>query len=137
TDVWPPRPPSESLFVSPHEPMHDVSIAPRPRLLGRIAVVAIIVLAVQGGVFWQLQRSAADKRRQVAAEMHDFETRAGALRAGMAVLQSKIGATRSEIERLRTQPAPAPVAAPPAAEPSRPVGRPPAQARPRPRPEPV
>jgi uncharacterized protein HemX len=105
---WPPRD-RDSLFVSPHEPVR--ASLPRPRLLGRVAVTVIIALAVQGGVFWQLHRSAAAKRHQVALEMQDFEQRAQELRAQMAALQGRLGQAQGEIELLHehaVSPGPAP-----------------------------
>jgi hypothetical protein len=103
---WPPQQDRDSLFVSPHEPIHAVTTLPRPRLLGRVAVTAIIVLAVQGGIFWQLHRSSAAKRRQVAVEMNDFEMRAHTLRSEMEALQGRLGQTQGEIDRLRARAVP-------------------------------
>jgi hypothetical protein len=110
---WPPPQDRDSLFVSPYVPVP--ATLPRPRLLGRVAVTVIIALAVQGGVFWQLHRSAAAKRQQVALEMRDFEQRAQELRAQMEALQGRLGRTQGEIERLHehaaTHPAPRPASA--------------------------
>ncbi|HWN69628.1 MAG TPA: hypothetical protein VNM90_18430 [Haliangium sp.] len=115
-------------------PAHESTLVnttwPRPRRFGRILMTVIIMLAVQGGIFWQLHRSFAAKRRQVAMEMQDFETRAQALRSNMEALQGRLGEAQGKFERLQALPAPS-------APPSRPaapvVGRPLAQStRPRP-----
>lgn len=127
---WLPQSDRDSQLVSPHESTHVMTTWPRPRRLGRIAVTAIIVLAVQGGIFWQLHRSSAAKRRQVAVEMHAFELRAQALRSDMEALQGKLGHTQGEIHRLHASPAPS-ASAPRPAAPA--LGRPPAQTgKPRP-----
>lgn len=97
---WPPRPDEDSLFVSPRAPDQAVT-SQRPRLLGRVAVMAMLVLAVQGGIFWQLHRSSAAKRQQVALEMQDFEMRAQALRSEMAALQGRLGQARGEIDQFQ------------------------------------
>jgi hypothetical protein len=121
----------DSLFVSPRESTAVITTWRQPRRFGRIAVTVIIMLAVQGGIFWQLHRASALERQQVAAEMHDFQRRAQALRGEMEALQGRIGRTQSEIERLRARAGQAPPA--PALQPAAPAAsRPPAQARPRP-----
>jgi hypothetical protein len=127
---FPPRD-RDSLFVSPCEPTHVITAWRRPHRFGRIAMMAIIMLAVQGGIFWQLHRSSAAKRQQVAAEMHDFQMRAQALRGEMEALQGRIGRTHDEIERLQADARQASSALTP--KPAAPaVSRPPVQARPRP-----
>jgi hypothetical protein len=102
---WPPQQDQDSLFVSPREPDQVVTMSSRPRLLGRVAVTAILVLAVQGGVFWQLHRSSAAKRQQVAVEMQDFEARAQVLRSEMAALQGRLGQAQGALDQLQAVPA--------------------------------
>lgn len=125
---WPPQQDRDSLFVPPYEPAH--ATVRRPRLFGRVAVTVIIALAVQGGVFWQLHRSAAAKRQQVALEMRDFEQRAQELRAQMAALQGRLGQAQGEMERLHEHAVPSLPAKGPASASQRPS----ATAKPKPRP---
>lgn len=121
----------DSLFVSPCEPTHVITTWRRPHRFGRVAMMAIIMLAVQGGIFWQLHRSSAAKRQQVAAEMHEFQMRAQALRGEMEVLQGRLGRTHDQIERLQADAREASAAlAPKPAAPA--ASRPTVQARPRP-----
>ena len=126
---FPPRD-RDSLFVSPREPTHVITTWRRPHRFGRIAMMAIIMLAVQGGIFWQLHRSSAAKRQQVAAEMQDFQMRAQALRGEMEALQDRLGRTHDEIERLQADARQASALAPKPAAPA--TSRPSVQARPRP-----
>lgn len=126
-----PRRDRDSLFVSSCESTHVITTWRRPHRFGRIAMMAIIMLAVQGGIFWQLHRSAAAKRQQVAAEMHDFQMRAQALRGEMEALQGRLGRTHDQIERLQADARQASSAlAPKPAAPA--AGRPTVQARPQP-----
>lgn len=126
----------ESVTLSPDELRHLRGHHPgEPRRLGRVVLMVIIALAMQAGIVWQLHRSAAARRDQVAMEMRDFEQRAQALRAEMTTLQDRIGQTREQLGTLDARSAPA-QASEPRAEP-RPGSRParpgkPAAARPQP-----
>lgn len=130
----------ESVTLSPDELRHLHGRHPgEPRRIGRVVLMVIIALAMQAGIVWQLHRSAAARRDQVAMEMRDFEQRAQALRAEMSTLQDRIGQTREQLGTLDARSAPG-QAPGPGVEPrieSRPGNRParpgkPATARPQP-----
>jgi hypothetical protein len=95
--------------------------------------MAVIALALLGGVVWQSHRSAEARRAQVAMEMRDFEERTQALRAEMSTLQDRIGQTRDQLGDLQARAVlPVQPRAPRAgARPAAPVRRP-AAARPQP-----
>lgn len=123
----------ESASLSPDELRHLPGPG-APRRLGRVVLTVIIVLAMQAGIVWQLHRSAAARRDQLAMEMRDFAMRAQALRAEMSTLEDRIGQTREQLGTLQARPAPPaqPRVEPGAGNrPARPGGKPTA-ARPQP-----
>ena len=131
------------VSLSPDELRHVHRLRPRGlRRLGRVVLTVVTVLALQAGIVWQLHRSAAARRDQVAMEMRDFELRAQALRTEMSTLQDRIGQTREQIGALHASSAPPAqprVESRPGNRPARP-GSKPAPARPqrsRPTPAPI
>jgi hypothetical protein len=130
-------PDQDSLFSTPLEP--GPVLAPRPRRLGRVAVIAILVLVAQGSVFWHLHRASAARRRQVESDMQAFEMRAHALRTEMKGLQAQLGQTQGRIDQLHASAASRPrtaqdtttTSARPSARPAKP--RPPRATREEPR----
>jgi len=65
--------------------------------------MAVIALAMVGGIVWQSHRSAEARRDQVAMEMRDFEMRTQALRAEMSTLHDRIGQTREQLGDLQAR----------------------------------
>jgi hypothetical protein len=132
---------AEPAFLSPDELHHLSGHQPGPRRrIGRVVLMVVTALVMQAGIVWQLHRSAATRRAEVAMEMRDFEVRTQALRAEMTTLQDRIGQTREQLGALHarsTPPAPQRPASHPATRPARP-GNKPTAGRPQPaRPAPI
>lgn len=65
--------------------------------------MAVIALAMVGGIVWQSHRAAEARRDQIAMETRDFELRTQALRAEMSTLQDRIGQTREQLGDLQAR----------------------------------
>lgn len=90
--------------ASPDEQRHLSGHLPAaPRRLGRVALMAVIALAMVGGIVWQSHRAAEARRDQIAMETRDFELRTQALRAEMSTLQDRIGQTREQLGDLQAR----------------------------------
>ena len=65
--------------------------------------MAVIALAMVGGIVWQSHRAAEARRDQIAMETRDFELRTQALRAEMSTLHDRIGQTREQLGDLQAR----------------------------------